>query len=87
MKADGVLKPEGNIVVLNLARARQLTGVKERGTLAKRLPRNLRDPNVSSKANTGGKPETKSRPAPDTPNGCRSEQQALQRYRGTKETK
>ena len=85
--ADGVLKPEGNTVMSVLARARQLTGVKERGTLAKRLPRNLGDPNVSSKANTGGKPVTKSGPAPDTPYGCWSEQQALQRYRGTKETK
>jgi hypothetical protein len=67
--ADGVPKSEGNTVLSILARARQLTGVKERGTLAQGLPRNLGDPNVSSKANTGGKPEIKSRPAVVTPHG------------------
>ena len=85
--ADGVLKSEGNTVMSALARARQLTGVKERGTLVQRLPRNLGDPNVSSKANTGGKPVTKSRPVVVTSHGNRSELEALRRYRGTKETK
>ena len=67
--ADGVVIPEGKTVMSALARTWQPTGVEERGTLAQGLPRNLGDPNVSSKANTGGKPVTKSRPAAVTPHG------------------
>ena len=38
--ADGVVKSEGNTAVSVSARTRQLTGVRERGTLVQGLPRN-----------------------------------------------